>query len=123
MRLTDKINTTNTRAIVLDGGLATTLEHAGCNLNSTLWSSEVLRNQPDEIYNAHKSFVNAGADILLTSTYQASVATFLDIGLTRDEIASLYTTAVNKINEATTTEQVVVGSLGPYGSYLSDGSE
>lgn len=123
MRLLDKIHNSESKVIVLDGGLATTLEQAGCNLNSTLWSSEVLRHQPEEIYKAHQSFVDAGADIILTSTYQASAATFLDIGLTTEDIDRIYATAIDMIKRATTNHQVIVGSLGPYGSYLSDGSE
>ena len=123
MRLLEKIKHTGSKAIVLDGGLATTLEQAGCNLNSTLWSSEVLRQQPEEIYKAHQAFVDAGAEIILTSTYQASAATFLDIGLTIEDIDHIYNTAIETVYHATTTQQVIVGSLGPYGSYLSDGSE
>ena len=68
MRLLEKVKTQS--PIVLDGGLATTLEQAGCDLNSSLWSSEVLRHQPIKIKQAHQDFTNAGADIILTSTYQ-----------------------------------------------------
>lgn len=121
MRLLEKL--TAQRPIILDGGLATTLEQAGCNLNSSLWSSEVLRHQPNKIQQAHSAFTEAGADIILTSTYQASYDTFSDIGLKVEEIEQLFSTAVEEVNKATYDNQVVVGSLGPYGSYLSDGSE
>ncbi|XVL12663.1 homocysteine S-methyltransferase [Staphylococcus xylosus] len=63
------------------------------------------------------------ADILLTSTYQASYQTFSDIGLKNVEIEQLFTTAVDQIMDSSTATQVIVGSLGPYGAYLSDGSE
>ncbi|AID43602.1 homocysteine S-methyltransferase [Staphylococcus xylosus] len=121
MRLLEKLESQS--PLVLDGGLATTLEQAGCNLNSSLWSSEVLKNNPVKIKEAHQSFTDAGADILLTSTYQASYQTFSDIGLKNVEIEQLFTTAVDQIMDSSTATQVIVGSLGPYGAYLSDGSE
>lgn len=121
MRLLEKLESQS--PLVLDGGLATTLEQAGCNLNSSLWSSEVLKNSPVKIKEAHQSFTDAGADILLTSTYQASYQTFSDIGLKNVEIEQLFTTAVDQIMDSSTATQVIVGSLGPYGAYLSDGSE
>ncbi|MGW7987035.1 homocysteine S-methyltransferase [Staphylococcus shinii] len=121
MRLLEKLE--DQSPLVLDGGLATTLEQAGCNLNSSLWSSEVLKNNPVKIKEAHQAFTDAGADILLTSTYQASYQTFSDIGLKDIEIEQLFTTAVGQIMESTASTQVIVGSLGPYGAYLSDGSE
>ncbi|MDW4185283.1 MAG: homocysteine S-methyltransferase [Staphylococcus saprophyticus] len=121
MRLLEKLKAQS--PLVLDGGLATTLEQAGCSLKTSLWSSEVLKNNPTQIKQAHQAFTDVGADILLTSTYQASYQTFSDIGVKATEIDQLYNTAVNQIMEATTDTQVIVGSLGPYGAYLSDGSE
>ncbi|XVL12662.1 homocysteine S-methyltransferase family protein [Staphylococcus xylosus] len=57
MRLLEKLESQS--PLVLDGGLATTLEQAGCNLNSSLWSSEVLKNSPVKIKEAHQSFTDA----------------------------------------------------------------
>lgn len=74
--------------------------------------SEVLKNNPTQIKQAHQAFTDVGADILLTSTYQASYQTFSDIGMKATEIDQLYNTAVNQIMEATTDTQVIVGSLG-----------
>lgn len=111
MRLLEKLKAQS--PLVLDGGLATTLEQAGCSLKTSLWSSEVLKNNPTQIKQAHQAFTDVGADILLTSTYQASYQTFSDIGMKATEIDQLYNTAVNQIMEATTDTQVIVGSLGP----------
>jgi homocysteine S-methyltransferase len=121
MRLLDKL--AQSRAVVLDGGLATTLESYGCDLNTSLWSSEVLRTEVKKIEQAHQDFTHAGADIVLTSTYQASFPTFKKIGLSNSDISKLYDNAIDSIKNATHDNQVIVGSLGPYGAYLSDGSE
>ncbi len=121
MRLLNKIK--QERTLVLDGGLATTLEGYGCDLNSSLWSSEVIIHEPNKVKQAHQAFTDAGADIVLTSTYQASFDTFESIGMQTSEIEHLFDVAVEQIKSAVTDEQVIVGSLGPYGAYLSDGSE
>ena len=62
--------------VILDGGLGTTLddEH-GIEFFSTstpLWSSHVLISDPEKLLQVQTDFVRAGADILLTATYQAS---------------------------------------------------
>src|SRR6202034_294805 len=67
---------------VLDGGLATELERAGCDLASALWSGEVLRTQPERLLSVHRSYLQAGADCLLTASYQISAMGFREIGLT-----------------------------------------
>src|SRR5690242_3846531 len=67
---------------VLDGGLATELERAGCDLTGPLWSGEVLRRQPEKVVAVHRSYLEAGADCLLTASYQVSARGFREIGLT-----------------------------------------
>ena len=56
MRLLEKLKAQS--PLVLDGGLATTLEQAGCSLKTSLWSSEVLKNNPTQIKQAHQAFQN-----------------------------------------------------------------
>lgn len=64
----------------LDAGLGTTLESsphsASFPAGSCLWSSHFLITSPDTLSRVHKEFVDAGADVLLTATYQASLQGF-----------------------------------------------
>ena len=66
--------------LLLDGGLGTTLEspphNAKFKAESSLWSSDFLITSPKTLSGVHKAFVDAGADILLTATYQASFEGF-----------------------------------------------
>ncbi|KAL2864361.1 Homocysteine S-methyltransferase [Aspergillus lucknowensis] len=66
--------------LLLDGGLGTTLESPPFNITFTpetpLWSSHLLFSSPATLAAAHRAFYVAGADILLTATYQASVEGF-----------------------------------------------
>ena len=56
----------------LDGGLSTALELNGNNLSTSLWTGELIRTAPAEITKAHLDFINAGAEIIITSAYQLS---------------------------------------------------
>ena len=50
--------------LILDGGLATELEKMGFNLNTHLWSAQLLDSNPDAIRNVHLSYLEAGADCI-----------------------------------------------------------
>ncbi|TFG95163.1 MAG: homocysteine S-methyltransferase, partial [Calditrichales bacterium] len=64
----------NQGVIILDGGLATELERKGYDLRHRLWSARLLIDRPDAIRAVHRSFLEAGADCIITASYQASVA-------------------------------------------------
>ncbi|KAL8788836.1 MAG: hypothetical protein Q9213_001507 [Squamulea squamosa] len=78
----------------LDGGLGTTLElpphNAKFQADSSLWSSDFLITSPDTLSGVHKAFVNAGADVLLTATYQASLEGFAATKKLRRSASSSY---------------------------------
>ncbi len=59
-----------TETTLLDGGFSTALEELGNTLNTSLWSGELLKSHPDQVRAAHKLFADAGAEVLITSSYQ-----------------------------------------------------
>ena len=69
--------------IVLDGGLATLLEAHGHDLTSELWSARLLAENPAAITAAHREYFEAGAQVAITSSYQASFQGFEQLGLDR----------------------------------------
>ena len=69
--------------VILDGGLATTLEAHGHVLDDDLWSARLLLEAPEAILAVHDAFLRAGADCLTTASYQASVPGFERRGLSR----------------------------------------
>ena len=122
--------------VLLDGGLATELENCGHDLNNNLWSASLLINQPQEIRKAHLSYLAAGADCIVTSTYQASIPGFLAAGISVVKAKALIRKAVEIAVEATEhcldsieknsqsrMRPLVAASVGPFGAYLADGSE
>lgn len=105
----------------LDGGLATQLEAHGYKLADRLWSARLLLDAPEAIEAVHAEFVAAGAEIITTATYQATLPGFLECGLTPQQARHAVERAVH-IARGSGAKQVA-GSVGPYGAYLADGSE
>lgn len=103
------------RVVVLDGGLATELERRGYDLSSDLWSARLLRDDPAAIVDVHRAFVDAGAEVVTSASYQAS---FEALG---DEAERLLRLSVSLARESGATW--VAASVGPYGAVLADGSE
>jgi homocysteine S-methyltransferase len=106
---------------VLDGGLATQLEAEGADLSGELWSARVLADEPERVAAAHAAFVAAGADIAITSSYQASFEGYARSGLDHDGAAALMRRSVSLARAAGAPQ--VAASIGPYGAVLADGSE
>ncbi len=122
--------------VLLDGGLATELEKRGYDLNHKLWSARVLVDNPEAIRDVHRSYLDAGADCIITATYQASIQGFVEEGLTENQAKSLILSAVDIAAEARDQyladnqdplpqgkSPLIAASIGPFGAYLADGSE
>ncbi|MFJ6634787.1 homocysteine S-methyltransferase [Streptomyces sp. NPDC091376] len=112
--------------LVLDGGLSNQLEAQGCDLSDDLWSARLLADAPEQIEAAHTAYVRAGAQVLITSSYQATFEGFAGRGTGRDEATALLTRSValaRAAAERTEREVWVAASVGPYGAMLADGSE
>ena len=122
--------------LVLDGGLATTLELDGHVLDKEMWSAYTAVTSPSSITSVHERFFDAGSDIIITSSYQMSYEGFKRKGLCHDP--SNFDDPANKILRASTAYGIaareklsverrkfayVASSIGPYGAHLCDGSE
>jgi len=112
--------------IKLDGGLSTALENNGNKLTTSLWTGELIRANPAQITKAHLDFINAGAQIIITSSYQLSYTGCGERGWSEDETdqALIASTQLAKSAVIESGKDVkVAASVGPYGASLADGSE
>ncbi|MFI2371832.1 homocysteine S-methyltransferase [Streptomyces sp. NPDC018833] len=112
--------------LVLDGGLSNQLEAQGCDLSDDLWSARLLADDPRQIEAAHAAYLRAGAQVLITASYQATFEGFARRGVRHDEAARLLGRSValaRSAAEAAPREVWVAASVGPYGAMLADGSE
>lgn len=124
---------------VLDGGLATELEWHGYDLDDALWSARLLIEDPEAIKQVHSDYLWAGADCVISASYQASLPGLRQRGLSQEQAAALLHLSVQLAQEARDTfwaawnlagaerpprlRPLVAASVGPYGAYRADGSE
>ncbi|XP_050220710.1 homocysteine S-methyltransferase 1 [Mercurialis annua] len=122
---------------VVDGGFATQLERHGAAINDPLWSALCLIKDPELIKRVHLEYLEAGADVLVTSSYQATLPGFVSKGLSYEEGELLLKKSVKLAVEARDkfwdavnrnpvhgyNRALVAASIGSYGAYLADGSE
>ncbi|XP_047085570.1 homocysteine S-methyltransferase 1-like [Lolium rigidum] len=122
---------------VIDGGFATQLEALGADINDPLWSAACLITKPNLIKEVHLQYLEAGADVIISSSYQATIPGFLARGLLIEEAEGLLRTSVHLALEARDefwkstlrkskpvyNRALVAASVGSYGAYLADGSE
>ncbi|EED21951.1 homocysteine S-methyltransferase, putative [Talaromyces stipitatus ATCC 10500] len=116
--------------LLLDGGLGTTLEASPFNVQFTpekpLWSSHLLIDSPSTLQAAHHAFCDAGADIILTATYQTSTEGFTrtNSSYTARDAAQYMRSAIPLVRSAVSStaddkKRSVALSLGPYGATMS----
>lgn len=123
---------TITYPLLLDGGLSNELEKQGCDLNQKLWSAKLLESNPEAIILAHLSYLESGAQCIITSSYQATLQGFMAIGYDEASAGGLILKSVQLAEEARkrflsmnthASKPLIAASIGPYGAYLADGSE
>ncbi len=121
-----------TYPLLLDGGLSNELERQGCDLNQKLWSAKLLESNPEAIILAHLAYLEAGAQCIITSSYQATLPGFMAIGYDKPSASGLILKSVQLAEEARNRflsshphagKPLIAASIGPYGAYLADGSE
>lgn len=141
----------NCKIHLLDGGLGTTLgdsHQVQFTQKEPLWSSQLLipthPHGPKTLLATQKSFVDAGADILLTATYQTSYEGFAGSGYAvhshssessstkkedgdKEEVNGIMRSAIDIATNAFSTKKDSNGkialSLGAYGASMTPGQE
>jgi homocysteine S-methyltransferase len=120
--------------VILDGALATELEARGANLNHALWSAKLLAENPALIQKVHEHYLQVGANVISTASYQASFLGFEKQGYTKQEAIHFLETSVElalnarenylkQNNIPVSLKPLIAASIGPYGAALADGSE
>lgn len=119
--------------LLLDGGLATQLEKQGCDIGNSLWSARLLMTDTQSIVDASRAYLDAGAEVIATASYQASREGFAKKSISADEADSLMLLSVDLAKRAreefladnpnSNRVPLVAASVGPYGAAQHDGSE
>ncbi|GGE26756.1 homocysteine S-methyltransferase [Streptococcus himalayensis] len=123
--------------LILDGALGTELESQGYDVTGKLWSAKYLLDNPRVIADLHDTYLLAGADIVTTSSYQATVPGLCEAGLSEQDALRIIALTVTLARESrdrfwtTVSDEekekrlypLISGDVGPYAAYLADGSE
>lgn len=94
----------------------------------------MLIKQPDEIVAIHRAYLDAGADCIISSSYQATISGFVLEGLSKTSAKNLIKKTVtiaqearddflNRTADKTRIRPVIAASIGPYGAFLANGAE
>ena len=118
--------------MLLDGGMGTTLEDqygVVFSPDTPLWSSHLLITSPSTLKQVHSAFVNAGAEIVLTATYQLSFdgfskTQFNSVPIPRVDAEHYMLSAVSIARSSFgQTHGIVALSLGAYGAVMIPSTE
>jgi len=105
---------------VLDGGMGKELRRIGAPFRQPEWSALALIEAPERVLEAHRNFIEAGAEVIITNNY-AVVPYHLGDRMFAERGAELTALAGRLAREAADSANhpiVVAGSLPPlFGSY------
>lgn len=103
------------RPLLADGAMGTRLLELGLPSGTPpeLWNEQA----PDAVLQVHKSYIEAGSDIILTNSFGAGRRKLARLGLA-DKAASLARRAAELAREAAGDRAAVLGSIGPTGELL-----
>ena len=119
--------------IVLDGGTGTEIARLGGEMNAAAWCAVANRTHPDTVRRVHESYLEAGADVIITNTFATCRHVLEGAGL-GDETVAINRRAVELAREArdrvapdrpvaiagsmSNTVAWIPGTLGPDPAYL-----
>lgn len=115
MRVTLKDLIVERSPIVSDGSMATALYEKGFYINRSF--EELNLTEAQTVREVHKEFKNAGAQILGTNTFAATVPKFTEYGI-QDLLNQTLDAAVEIAKEVCAGDCYVVGTMGPLGVIL-----
>ena len=115
-KIKDKIKAKGT--LVSDGAWGTFIHQKGLTADECPESWNTRR--PDDIYDVALSYVNSGADMILTNSFGGSPFKLAPYGLD-DKVYEINKAAAAISKKAAGNEVLVLGSVGPTGKNTDDG--
>jgi len=115
----DYLDTVKRRVVIFDGGMGATLEQYDLTTEDYMGLAgkcheALVLNRPNVIEGVHSSFIEAGADVLETDTFQASRIKLDEWGL-GEHTLEINQKAAQIARKAAGEEKFVAGSIGPTG--------
>lgn len=96
--------------IILDGGTGTLIQALGAPMNDDSWCVDANLTHPEIVREAHRQYLEAGAEVLIANTYSTSPLLFNHLGRD-DDVAVIDAAAVRLAREASGGSVPVAGSF------------
>ena len=119
MKFDTLINSTD--PIILDGGIGTELERLGAPMDHEAWCAVALETHPQLVRDVHRSYIDAGADIITVNTYAATRHALTNGGM-EENFTSWNKLAVQLARETLDASEVdrnilIAGSVSNFGHF------
>jgi len=102
---------------LLDGAMGTQLLDSGIELPLPIWSGDINLTHPDYIEKIHKSYLDAGADILTTNTFRTTPRAYSNNGFSKKNAISRshksLDMAVKLARKVAKRNTIIAGSIAP----------
>lgn len=111
------------KPVLLDGGMGRELRFRGVEILDTIWSANALLTAPEVVYEIHRDYIAAGADLLTTNTYGLIRAELAREGIEARfaELNVLACRLAERARDEAERPVLIAGSLPPlHGSYRPD---
>ena len=110
MTVSDFRNLLSQRVLILDGAMGTMIQRRGLEGNDLL-----CLTHPDDIAAIHQEYVDAGADIIETNSFNANRLSMADYGMAHRvaEIARASAEIARRVADRAPRQVLVAGSVGP----------
>jgi methionine synthase I (cobalamin-dependent) len=96
--------------IILDGGTGTLIQSLGAPMDGDTWCADANLTHPEIVRQAHRRYLDAGAEVLIANTYATSPLLFNHLGRDAD-VAMIDAAAVRLAREASDGSVPVAGSF------------
>jgi S-methylmethionine-dependent homocysteine/selenocysteine methylase len=96
--------------IILDGGTGTLIQALGAPMHSDTWGADANLTHPEIVREAHRQYLDAGAEVLIANTYATSPLLFNHLGRD-DDVAVIDAAAVQLARQASGGSVPVAGSF------------
>ena len=68
------------QTLIIDGGMGTELQRRGVPMNEVVWSGAAVLTHPKVVREVHEDYIRAGADVIITNTFDSTRQMLAGIG-------------------------------------------
>jgi len=101
--------------VILDGAMGTELQRRGVETRLPLWSTWALLEAPEVVRTIHRDYVEAGADIITTTTFRTHRRSLAEEGMgdRAEELTRLAVELAAGVRDELGAEILIAGSIAP----------